>query len=258
MADHKIALITGGSRGIGLGIAKCLAADQWALAINGMRELSTVEPVLEELRQMGTNVIYVPGNIGEAEDRQRIVRETIVRYGQINLLVNNAGIAPKERNDLLNMSEESYDRVLNTNLKGPFFLSQLVANEMIQSKELAPDFQSYIVNISSISATVASINRGQYCISKAGLSMITQLFAARLGSFNIPVYEVRPGIIDTDMTTAVKGKYNDLIQRGLCIQSRWGEPEDVGRAVRALVRGDFSYSSGHVFMVDGGLTKQRL
>ena len=174
------------------------------------------------------------------------------------MLVNNAGVAPKERKDILNATEESFDEVMDINLKGPYFLTQQVANWMIEQQNIDADFKGCIINISSMSATVVSVNRGEYCISKAGISMATQLFAVRLGEFNIPVYEVRPGIIKTDMTSGVKEKYDKLIEDGLCVQKRWGEPEDVGRVVASLAKGDFAYSTGQVIMVDGGLTIPRL
>jgi NAD(P)-dependent dehydrogenase (short-subunit alcohol dehydrogenase family) len=256
--NQKVALITGGSRGIGFGIATALAAAGWSLAINGMRPATSVLKNLEALKRDNNEVIYCQGNIGDATDRERIIAETIAHFGHLNVLVNNAGVAPKERNDLLDMSEESYDRVLNINLKGTFFLSQLAAKKMLATKEKHSDASFAIINISSISATIVSPNRGQYCISKAGMSMVTQLFAARLGENGIPVYEVRPGVIYTDMTSVVKEKYDHLLKNGLAVQPRWGYPADVGKAVAALVRGDFPYSTGQVVMVDGGLTMQRL
>lgn len=254
----KVALITGGSRGIGYGIAKALIKEGWNLALNGMRPESDVQDTLDSLRTGQNEVVYCRGNIGKKEDRRTIVQKTVQHFGHLNVLINNAGVAPKERNDLLDMSEESYDRVLKINLKGTFFLSQLAAKEMVESKEKDADFSGAIINISSISATVISINRGQYCISKAGMSMVTQLFATRLGQNGIPVYEVRPGIIETDMTSTVKEKYDKLFADGLAVQSRWGYPDDVGKAVAGLVRGDFPYSTGQVIMVDGGMTMQRL
>ncbi len=256
--QKKVALITGGSRGIGYGIAQCLAKEEWNLAINGVRSESAINEILEDLRTASTDVMYCQGNVGNNADRQRILNKVLSHFGHLNVLINNAGVAPKERSDLLEMSEESYDHVMDINLKGTFFLSQLAAKAMVDSKEKDADFKACIINISSISARVASISRGQYCISKAGMSMVTQLFATRLGQNDIPVYEVRPGIIDTDMTSAVKEKYDRLLADDLAIQKRWGKPEDVGKAVAALVRGDFSYSTGQVFMVDGGLTIQRL
>jgi NAD(P)-dependent dehydrogenase (short-subunit alcohol dehydrogenase family) len=176
----------------------------------------------------------------------------------LNVLVNNAGVAPKERKDILDASEESFEYILKTNLQGPYFLTQAVANWMISQKEADASYQGSIINISSMSSTVASVNRGEYCISKAGISMASLLFASRLGEFDIPVYEVRPGVIATDMTAFVQEKYDRLIEGGLTVQKRWGTPEDIGKAVAALSRGDFPYSSGSVIMVDGGLTIPRL
>ncbi|MBX2870880.1 MAG: 3-ketoacyl-ACP reductase [Saprospiraceae bacterium] len=255
----QVALITGGSRGIGLGIAHALAAEGWSIAINGMRPAEQVQATLEELKKHGTEVIYCQGNVGDTQDHKRMLNQILDKWGQLNALVNNAGVAPKERNDLLDMSEQSYDRVMGINLRGPFFLSLAAAKLMVQFKQKDPNFSAYLVNISSVSATVVSPNRGQYCMSKAGISMATQLLAARLGKDEIPVYEVRPGIIKTDMTSTVKGKYDNLILDGdLCVQPRWGLPEDVGKAVASLVRGDFPYSTGQVIMVDGALTMPRL
>lgn len=258
MSNTKVALITGGSRGIGLGIAQALAREGWRLAINGVREEERVQDTLGALRETGAEVLYVRGDIGQGADRERMVREIWEHYGQLNVLVNNAGVAPKERNDLLQMSEESYDWVMGINLKAPLFLTQLVANKLLEQKRKDPAFMACIVNVSSISATVASINRGEYCISKAGIGMLTQLFATRLAADGIPVYELRPGIIKTDMTSVVTEKYDKLIGEGLTLQPRWGFPEDIGKAVAALVRGDFPYSTGQVIMIDGGLTLQRL
>ena len=159
---------------------------------------------------------------------------------------------------MLSTTEESFDEVISTNLKGNYFLTQDAANWMIKQKQTDANYSGCIINVSSISATVASVNRGEYCISKAGISMATQLFAVRLGEFNIPVYEVRPGIISTDMTAGVKEKYDKLIEEGLCVQKRWGEPDDVGKVVASLAKGDFMYSTGQVIMIDGGLTIPRL
>ena len=179
-------------------------------------------------------------------------------FGKLHVLVNNAGVAPKERKDILETTEESFDRLIATNLKSTYFLTQDVANWMIAQKKADAAIQSCIINISSISATVASVNRGEYCVSKAGISMVTQLFAVRLGEFDIPVYEVRPGVIYTDMTSGVKEKYDKLIDEGLCVQKRWGYAGDVGKAVSALALQNFPYSTGQVIMVDGGLTLPRL
>lgn len=254
----KVAFITGGSRGIGLGIAKTLAVNGFDLAINGMRPEEQVKEVVEDLKSYGHDVIYCRGNVASSADQKDMLAAIRNHYRQLNILVNNAGMAPRQRRDILEATEESYDEVMNTNLKGSYFLMQKSANWMIEEKKKYPDFFASIINISSMSATVASVNRGEYCISKAGLSMATQLFAVRLGAYNIPVYEVRPGIIYTDMTSAVKEKYDQLIREGLCIQQRWGQPEDVGKVVASLARGDMMYSTGQVIMVDGGLTIPRL
>ena len=272
----KVALVTGGSRGIGFGIAEKLAAEKWDLLINGVREEAAVAEPLAKLRALGVRVGYARGDVGSAEGRASILAATKAflaaapeaagldptRYPLLAtrsfLLVNNAGVAPKVRADLLETSEESYDYVVNTNLRGVFFLTQAFARDMVAAKKADPAFSGTIINITSISATVVSINRGEYCIAKAGLSMLSQLFAARLGADGIPVYEVRPGVIKTDMTAGVTTKYDDLISKGLCVQPRWGFPDDVGKAVASLARGDLPFSTGQVIMVDGGLTIPRL
>lgn len=254
----RVALVTGGSRGIGFGIAKQLAANGFDLAINGTRSATEAKDAIKKLKDFGNDVIYCPGNIASSSDRAEILRQVKDHYGRLHVLVNNAGVAPKDRKDILDATEESFDIVIDVNLKGPYFLTQKTANWMIEQKQIDAGFKGCIINISSISATVASVNRGEYCISKAGISMATQLFAVRLGEYNIPVFEVRPGIIQTDMTSGVKEKYDKLIEEGLCVQQRWGEPEDVGKVVASLVKGDFMYSTGQVIMVDGGLTIPRL
>lgn len=254
----KVALVTGGSRGIGLGIAKCLANNGFDLAINGMRAEEDTADSLEELRSLGAEVLYCRGDVSDAEKRQGIFDAISEKFGRLNVLVNNAGVAPKERKDILEATEESFDYVLKTNLNSVYFLSQTAANWMISQKNSNPDFQGSIINVSSISATIASVNRGEYCVAKAGMSMATQLFAVRLGEYSIPVYEVRPGIIATDMTSGVKEKYDKLLADGLCVTSRWGLPEDVGLAVASLATGNFPYSTGQVIMVDGGLSIPRL
>lgn len=256
---EKIALITGGTRGIGLGIAEHLAKEGWSLVLNGMRPFQSITEVIESLRlEYSVDVQYVQGNIAHEGDREKIVRQSIERFGKIHALINNAGVAPKERLDILETSEESYERVMDINLKGPFFLTQIIANEMISWKKEFPDQFYCIVNIGSISATVASVSRGEYCLSKVGMGMMTDLFAVRLGVHDIPVYEVRPGITATDMTSTVKEKYDTLIEQGLSVQRRWGQPSDTGKAVASLVRGDFGFSTGQVIMTDGGLTLNRL
>lgn len=253
-----VALVTGGSRGIGFGCAQHLANAGFDLAINGVRDAASVAEPLDALRALGAEVAYCQGDIGSAASRAAILDGVRSAFGRLNVLVNNAGVAPKERRDLLEATEESFDYVVGTNLRGAYFLTQAAARWLVEQHQAGPDFRGAIINVSSISATVASINRGEYCIAKAGLSMATQLFAARLGEYGIPVYEVRPGVIRTDMTSGVTEKYDRLIADGLCVSPRWGTPDDVGRAVSALARGDFPYSTGQVIMVDGGLTIPRL
>jgi NAD(P)-dependent dehydrogenase (short-subunit alcohol dehydrogenase family) len=254
----RVALVTGGSRGIGLGIAQHLAQNGFNLVINGMRNEEFVNETLIALRLLGAEVIYCQGDIASKEAREQMLDKIKTHFGRLNVLVNNAGVAPKERNDILAATEESFDYVVSTNLKGTYFLTQAAANWMIEQKSSNSNFAGSIITISSISATVASVNRGEYCVSKAGLGMMTQLFATRLGEFNIPVYEVRPGVIKTDMTEGVTAKYDKLIAEGLMVQNRWGFPEDIGKAVAAIAKGDVPYSTGQVFMIDGGLTIARL
>jgi 3-oxoacyl-[acyl-carrier protein] reductase len=255
---NKVALITGAGRGIGLGIARCLASQGIDLAIGDIDEEKTLAPGLQELRKQGAEVLYCRADVSDSAARADMLEQVRRRFGRLNVLVNNAGVAPKVRADILDASEESYERVMRINLQGPYFLTQAAARWMIQQRQQDPAFTACIVNISSISATVASPSRGEYCISKAGVSMATRLWAARLGEFDIPVYEIRPGVIKTDMTRPVTEKYDKLIAEGLCVQARWGMPDDVGRAVAMLVRGDLPYSTGQVIMVDGGLTLERL
>lgn len=254
----KVALVTGGSRGIGLGIAQALAEANYNLVINGRRDGGDVSETISKLENKGASVLYCQADIGSADDRTRMIREIEDRFGRLNVLVNNAGVAPLERNDVLDATEESYERVMNINLQGPYFLTQAVAKWMVRQKEGQPDFQGCIINVGSVSATVVSVNRGEYCLSKAGMAMMTQLFAVRLGVYDIPVYEIRPGVIATDMTAGVKEKYDKLIAEGLMVQPRWGQPEDNGKVVVALANGYFPYSTGQVILVDGGLTIPRL
>jgi NAD(P)-dependent dehydrogenase (short-subunit alcohol dehydrogenase family) len=254
----RVALVTGGSRGIGLGVATVLADNGFDLAINGVRAESEVSDTLAALKKRGAAVCYCSGDVGEASDRQKVVATVRDKLGRLDVLVNNAGVAPSPRADILDATEESFDRVVGINLKGPYFLTQLVARWMVEQRQADEQFAGVIVNISSVSATEASTNRGDYCISKAGIIMATQLWAHRLAEFGIAVYEVRPGIIHTDMSAAVAEKYDRLIANGLTVENRWGEPDDVGRAVAMLARGDLSYATGNVLNIDGGLTLRRL
>jgi NAD(P)-dependent dehydrogenase (short-subunit alcohol dehydrogenase family) len=228
------------------------------LAINGVRDESAVVPVLDELRKFDVEVHYVQGNVSSDKDRKGILAKTLASFGQINVLVNNAGIAPRERMDILEATEAIFEEVIQVNLQGPYFLTQLVANQMVVQKQSQPDQFCCIINVSSVSATVASVNRGEYCISKAGVAMATKLWAARLGEFDIPVYEIQPGLIRTDMTAGVQEKYDRLFEEGLAIQKRWGTPEDIGKVAAAMASRFMPYSTGQVVRVDGGMTVQRL
>lgn len=255
---NPAALVTGGSRGIGLAISQQLCENGYDVAINGVRDESRVTETLIDLRSYGTKVIYCQGDISSEDDRGRIVKKLQTEFGRLNVLVNNAGVAPKERLDPLNATIESFDRLMRINLKGPYFLTQAIANWMVDQKQNDNSFSGTIVTIGSISATVVSHNRGDYCMSKAALAMHSRVWAVRMAEYGIPVYEIRPGVIQTDMTSGVTDKYDKLIDEGLTVQPRWGMPEDVGKAVFSLVKGDFPYSTGEVFMVDGGLTIPRL
>jgi 3-oxoacyl-[acyl-carrier protein] reductase len=256
--EKRVALITGGTRGIGLGIARRLAEAGFDLAVNGRRDEADVADVLGNLRNAGAEVIYCQADVADAESRRQMVEAIRSKFSRLDVLVNNAGVAPDVRADLMDATEESFDHLINVNLKGPYFLTQLVARWMAEQKQADNGFAGVVVNISSISATVASTSRGDYCISKAGVAMATTLWATRLAEFGIQVYEVRPGVIATDMTASVQEKYDELIADGLTVEPRWGTPDDVGRAVAALARGDLAYATGNVICIDGGLTLPRL
>lgn len=255
---RKVALVTGGASGIGLGISSSLAADGFDLAVCGRRQADQMRENLDQLEEQGADVLYVPTDVARRDDREELVRAVREHYGRIDVLVNNAGVAPEQRLHVLDATEESFERVIGINLKGPYFLTQLVANWMVELAAREDRYEGCIINITSMSSTVASPSRGEYCISKAGLSMATKLWAVGLAEHGIPVYEVRPGIIRSDMTSGVEEKYDRLIADGLMLQPRWGLPEDVGKAVAVLARGDLAYSTGQVIMVDGGLTVSRL
>ena len=255
----KSALVTGASRGIGRGIAVELARAGWRVAINYAANAAAAAESLRLVQAAGGDGLVVQGDVAVPADRARLVAETVARFGRIDLLVNNAGVAPKVRADLLEAGEESFDRLFAINLKGPFFLTQLVANQMLAQGRDAEELRGRIVTITSVSAYTASRDRGDYCIVKAGLAMMTKLFAYRLAADGINVYEIRPGIVATDMTAAVKAKYDKLIlEQGITPLRRWGTPEDVGRAVRAIAEDRFPFSTGAVFDVDGGFHLRRL
>ncbi len=255
MSERPISLVTGAGRGIGRGIAIELAKLGHAIVINYAGNANAADECLQLVRAAGGDGITVQADVSIAEDRARLVNETLTAYGRIDLLVNNAGVAPNVRADILDAGEGSFDRLININLKGPYFLTQIVARQMIvqvQTNAIRSFGLPRIVTISSVSAFAASVNRGDYCIAKAGLGMMTALFAARLAEYGINVYEIRPGVIATDMTAGVQEKYDHLIAQGAWPLRRWGQPDDIGRAVAAIARGDLPYSTGEVINVDGG------
>jgi len=259
MTGSRTALVTGGTRGIGLGIARALAADGWQLIICGVRAEADVSTVLEELRAGGSaSVHYRSADVARSADRARLVDDVRVQCGAVNVLVNNAGRAPRVRADLLEAAEGDFEDLIRTNLEGPYFLTQAIARDQLARRQTDSSFAASIIFITSVSAEMASTNRGDYCVSKAGLSMTARLFAARLAADGIPVFEVRPGIVATDMTSAVRDTYDRRIADGLVPARRWGQPEDVGRVVAALARGDLPYATGSIIDVDGGLSLPRL
>ncbi len=251
----KIAVITGAAGGIGYATVEKFVSEGYAVAA---MDLVPAERAAEKMARFGDKVMYFVGDLSKAESRQAFVDAAIARFGRIDVLVNVAGVAPRQRNDILGMTEESYDFVMGINTKGTFFLTQLVANKMI-AQEAVDGVRGYIVNISSMSAYTSSTNRGEYCISKAGVSMITKLFADRLAEFGITVNEIRPGIIMTGMTEVVKAKYDNLINNvGILPIARWGQPEDIAKAVYVLANGELGYTTGQSVDVDGGFHIQRL
>jgi 3-oxoacyl-[acyl-carrier protein] reductase len=254
----RTALVTGGTRGIGLGIARALAREGWNLVLCGTRAESDVAATLEELRRPGVAVSYEAADLSSLADRTRLVDTLRADHGALNALVNNAGRAPRHRADLLHAGEDSFEELIRTNLQGPYFLTQAVARGQVERRQADATFSASIVFITSVSAEMASVNRGEYCVSKAGLSMAARLFSVRLAEHAIPVYEVRPGIIETDMTAGAKETYDRRIADGLIPERRWGRPDDVGRVVAALLRGDAPYATGSVINVDGGLSVPRL
>ena len=257
---RPVALVTGGARGIGLGISRALAGAGFRVAVCGRSPAERAGAALEAIAAAGApDAAYYACDVSDAASRDAMLEAVVAQFGVPDVLVNNAGVAPEVRADVLDMTPESFDRVLAINLRGPFFLTQAVARLMLAETDRPADAPfRCIVNTGSISADVASISRGEYCISKAGVAMATKLWAVRLAPAGIPVYEVRPGVVHSDMTSVVSAKYDKLIAEGLTLQPRWGEPEDVGRAVAALATGAFAYSTGQVVNVDGGMTVQRL
>lgn len=259
MNDRPVAVITGASRGIGRGVAISLAAEGFDIAaIARSIDSEGMEMLRPEVEQRGSSFFPIGLDISCTECQNEVVANILTRYGRIDILVNNAGVAPLLRSDILEMSEESYDRVMNINLRGPVFFAQKIAKEMLWSKPHIEDYNPAIIFITSVSAELSSTNRTEYCISKAGLSMASKVFADRLCCEDILVFEVRPGIIKTDMTAKIKDKYDKLIGEGLVPQKRWGLPEDIGKAVASLARGDWNFSTGMVFEISGGLNIRKL
>jgi 3-oxoacyl-[acyl-carrier protein] reductase len=257
--ERMLAIVTGSSRGIGRGIVIALAGQGWDVIINYRGNQQAAVETQASVIAHPVRSIIVQGDIAEAEDRERLVQTAIAEFGRIDLLVNNAGMGPRQRVDMLQVGEKSYDEVMTTNLKGPFFLTQQVANEMIRLIKEERITNPKIINIGSISAYTSSPARAEYCISKAGMGMMTLLWADRLAEFGINVYEIRPGIIQTDLTSVVKDKYDRLIleERVTPIQ-RWGQPEDIGKAVAAIAAGLLPFSTGEIINVDGGFHISRL
>ena len=249
MSETPVAMVTGSARGIGSAIAVRLAECGFDLAL---ADLADCSGTAEVVARTGRAALCIVADVAKAADRASAVKQVEDRFARLDVLVNNAGVAPKVRADILEAGAESYDRVMGINLKGPYFLTQSVAAWMIRQRKAHPDRWLCIVNISSMSAYTASVSRGEYCLSKAGVSMATKLWAVRLAEHGIGVYEIRPGIIATDMTAAVKDKYDKLIAEGLTPIRRWGRPEDVARAVAVCARGELAFSTGQVLNVDGG------
>jgi 3-oxoacyl-[acyl-carrier protein] reductase len=268
MTERPAAIVTGASRGIGRAIALELVSLGYDLVINHFdfsadpevlrEDNSSALKTKKEIKELGTECEVMRGDVSSAEDRKQLVALAKSKFGRCDMLVNNAGVAPSKRADLLEATPESFDRVMGINLKGPYFLTQQVANWMIEQRKQFPQRALRIVNTGSISAYTSSPSRGEYCISKAGVSMVTKLYADRLAEYNIGVFEIRPGIIATDMTSAVKDKYDKLIEEGLTPIKRWGQPEDVAKAVGAIAEGRLDFCTGQVIDVDGGFHLRRL
>jgi NAD(P)-dependent dehydrogenase (short-subunit alcohol dehydrogenase family) len=255
MLEQPVGLVTGGSRGIGRGVCQALARNGYAVAINFAGNEAAARETQQSLAP-GAPSLLVQADVGSAADRARLVDTVLAQWGRIDALVNNAGITSPGRKDLLDATEEGWDEVMRINLKAPFFLTQRVVREMIRLGDRL--VRPAVVNVSSISAEAVSTNRGDYCVSKAGIGMLTRLWAARTAEHGIRVFEVRPGVIDTDMTAGVRERYDKLIADGLTPIRRWGTPEDVGQAVAALVTGLIPFCTGDTFNIDGGFHIRRL
>ena len=259
MNNKPVAVITGASRGIGKSVAIALASEGYDIAaIARSVDSEGMENLCPEVEKRGAQFFPVGLDISCTSCQKEVVANILDRYGRIDVLINNAGVAPLQRDEVLEMTEESYDRVMNINLKGPVFFAQKIAKEMIWLKQQIEGYKPVIVFVTSVSAVRSSTNRAEYCISKSGLSMASTVFADRLSVEGILVFEVRPGVIDTDMTTKIKDKYDKLISEGLVPQKRWGLPEDIGKAVASISRGDWNFSTGMIFEISGGLNIHKL
>jgi NAD(P)-dependent dehydrogenase (short-subunit alcohol dehydrogenase family) len=254
-----VAIVTGASRGIGRGIVVALAKAGYDCVVNYAKNAAAADEVVKEIESAGGRALALQADVSLAADREKLVAEAVKQFGRIDLLVNNAGVAPDVRADLLDATEASFDRLININLKGPYFLTQLVARQMIGQKKGDATLSSpKVVTVSSISAYTASVNRGDYCVAKAGLSMMNRLFALRLARHGISCHEIQPGLIDTDMIAPAHAAYSERIENGLTPIQRWGLPADIGRAVTALATQTMPFTTGHAFQIDGGLQLSRL
>jgi NAD(P)-dependent dehydrogenase (short-subunit alcohol dehydrogenase family) len=255
--NQPAALVTGASRGIGRGIALELARQGFAVGINYVRNREAAAEVVRQIAATEGTAVALQADIGDAGGRDRLLTGFLSAFGRIDVLVNNAGITSPGRKDLLEATAESWDEVFAVNLKGPFFLAQAAAKQMLvqASDDRA---SSTIINVSSISSFAVSVNRADYCLAKSALPMLTQLFAARLADHGIRVYDVCPGVIESDMTGPVHEKYDRLIAEGLSPIRRWGQPEDVARVVATLATGGLPFCTGQTVYVDGGFHVRRL
>jgi 3-oxoacyl-[acyl-carrier protein] reductase len=258
MFGHPVALVTGSSRGIGRAIAIELGALGWGVVVNYLQDQEAANGTADQVRQAGGEALIVQADVRSAAARHKLLHESLAHFGRLDVLVNNAGVPVSARADLLDATEESWDRILETNLKGPYFLTQAVARMMIRMLQAKTIERPKIINISSVSAYATSTNRGDYCIAKAGMTMMTCLFADRLAEHGIQVFEIRPGVIETDMTAPVRAKYDQLFATGFTPIARWGQPADVAKAVVAIVQDSFPYSTGEIINVDGGFHLRRL
>lgn len=256
--QRKVALVTGGAQGIGFGVSCELAKAGFELVLCGRKSVEAVAEPIAKLEELGAKVTYISCDISSDAQRKNLINEIEQKIGRLDCLVNNAGVAPRVRADMLEADEDSFDFIMDINLKGAYFITQAAANYMAKQKKADAGFSGTIIFVTSCSATVASVNRGDYCLSKAGLSMAAKLYAARMAEYDVSVFEIRPGVIKTDMTSGVTGKYDKLLEDGLALQKRWGMPEDIGKVAAAMASGMLPYATGSVVNVDGGMTVQTL